>query len=174
MKDGIYLTAVIPPSHVSAKVLEYQHGVFRRYGIVTGLFLDPHIPLAFTRTPPEDLFSRDIPQEAPFVTTGLIRDADHTFLGVETGGQWERLASMLPASGMDGPYSPRPGIFLFTLAPDTPGVDTGSAASLTGLKWFSSTLRCMWIRYLTGEDGAVLGWISETVCSRAMRKVRLG
>lgn len=170
MKDDLFLTAIIPPSHVTAVIAEYQHRLFRDYGAVSGLFCVPHIPLFFSRRPPEGLFT-DLPApDSAYSTTKLHRVDDTVYLGVEPAGFWEQLRGQWVGQVVEGPYTPFPGIFLHTRPLEPEGrQETPEFPEPRRISWSSSTLVCLHMEFLF-EGGGFRGCIIETMQSRRIKK----
>jgi len=172
--EDLYLAALIPPSNVTAEISAYQHRIFREFGSLSGLFIDPHIPLFFsTSLLSKDMFTEPIVQTVPYTTTEVHCSGNEIYLGVDMGGQWDALRA--PASDRErpGPYSPYPGILLFSRSleselyadpPDFRRPDT--------LQWSTSELVCLGVTLIKKSPGRYGAVLYEKMWTLNLRKAR--
>ena len=70
---SLYLAALLPPGNVARALFELKEELYRRYGLVSALALEPLIPLAFDAAPPAE--PRRDSGDGPLVQGGTLATA---------------------------------------------------------------------------------------------------
>ncbi|MBN2051498.1 MAG: hypothetical protein JW760_13680 [Spirochaetales bacterium] len=170
MTKTLYLTALLPPAHVSHAVSRYQRAWFQRQGEALALFLQPHIPILFSNESPVSLFNDDLPPAVPCRTKDLITRDSAVFLLVDTGGLYEDLRRRICSLKTTGPYPSVSGILLRGDCREKVLIDQDTRLPLSPMKWLDSSLACLRVEYFWNDEGNPFGTYSECIFLKKLRR----